>query len=132
MVTLAREEAASRSEVRCYHVEFAPADLSFSSHLSGPCDLGGTSIHTVVRLGFLWTTRAIQLLSAYFTPPTTAMLSFRSVSRLASTPSRLAALRAYATRAQPSGLNEGETTIWTKLNDRFPGTRLEVQDVSGA
>jgi hypothetical protein len=28
-------------------------------------------------------------------------------------------------------LNEGETTIWTKLNDRFPGTRLEVQDVSG-
>jgi len=58
------------------------------------------------------------------------MLSLRSVTRLAST-SRLAALRTYATRAKPTGMNEGETTIWTKLNDRFPGTRLEVQDVSG-
>ncbi|RSH79261.1 uncharacterized protein EHS24_001301 [Apiotrichum porosum] len=39
--------------------------------------------------------------------------------------------RTYATRVQPAGMGEGERGIWDKLNSRFPGTRLEVQDVSG-
>ncbi|KAK4686666.1 BolA-like protein 3, partial [Tremellales sp. Uapishka_1] len=37
--------------------------------------------------------------------------------------------RCYATA--PASLNEGEKVIWTKLSEKFPGKRLEVQDVSG-
>lgn len=43
----------------------------------------------------------------------------------------LAALRAYSARVAREGMNEGEKTIYDKLNKRFPGKQLEVQDVSG-
>lgn len=43
-----------------------------------------------------------------------------------------AALRLYSTpsAASPS-LDSGEEAIYKKLKERFPGSRLEVQDVSG-
>ncbi|GFZ45726.1 hypothetical protein JCM24511_03455 [Saitozyma sp. JCM 24511] len=47
---------------------------------------------------------------------------------------RLSALprfaRSYADAA-PTGMDEGERNIHSKLAARFPGKRLEVQDVSG-
>jgi len=39
--------------------------------------------------------------------------------------------RFYSTRPTPSGLDEGEKAIYEKLAAKFPGDRLEVQDVSG-
>jgi hypothetical protein len=44
-------------------------------------------------------------------------------SRLYSTPT--------STPAPPTGLSEGERTIWSKLHKQFSPTELEVQDVSG-
>jgi hypothetical protein len=41
------------------------------------------------------------------------------------------ALRPYST-APPTGLSEGERTIWAKLQDKFSPTELQVADVSGA
>ncbi|TXT07137.1 hypothetical protein VHUM_03307 [Vanrija humicola] len=47
--------------------------------------------------------------------------------------SSVSARRAYSipAREQPTGLGEGERVIWDKLAARFPGTQLQVQDVSG-
>jgi hypothetical protein len=60
--------------------------------------------------------------------------SFRALARpLAAHPTALPALtqvRGYA-RAPPSGMGEGEAAIYKMLDEAFPGTRLEVQDVSG-
>lgn len=39
--------------------------------------------------------------------------------------------RAFAARAPRSGMDEGEQTIYDKLNEKFPGTQLDVKDVSG-
>lgn len=39
--------------------------------------------------------------------------------------------RLYSTRPTPTGLDEGEKAIYEKLAAKFPGDRLEVQDVSG-
>lgn len=39
--------------------------------------------------------------------------------------------RLYSTPAAPAGLDEGERAIYEKLSAKFPGNRLEVQDVSG-
>jgi hypothetical protein len=39
--------------------------------------------------------------------------------------------RLYSTRPAPTGLDEGEKAIYEKLAAKFPGDRLEVQDVSG-
>ena len=39
--------------------------------------------------------------------------------------------RLYSTRPTPTGLDEGERAIYEKLSAKFPGDRLEVQDVSG-
>ena len=39
--------------------------------------------------------------------------------------------RFYSTRPTPTGLDEGEKAIYEKLAAKFPGDRLEVQDVSG-
>lgn len=59
----------------------------------------------------------------------------RLVSRLGVSRAPLSAYggvaRAYATRTPPAELGEGEKVIYDKLNARFPGERLEVQDVSG-
>ncbi|OXG87631.1 hypothetical protein C349_01410 [Cryptococcus neoformans var. grubii Br795] len=59
----------------------------------------------------------------------------RSISPAPSTFIRaqpFAALRLYSTpsAASPS-LDSGEEAIYKKLKERFPGSRLEVQDVSG-
>jgi hypothetical protein len=59
------------------------------------------------------------------------MLALRSLRPASSRLSAFTFARTFTARAQPKDLNEGEATIWGKLNDRFPGTRLEVQDVSG-
>lgn len=66
----------------------------------------------------------------------------RSIARPLASSSRLAAAvrplgaplslsRAYST-PMPTGLDQGEQTIYKKLSETFPGNRLEVQDVSGA
>lgn len=39
--------------------------------------------------------------------------------------------RTYATRAPRADMGEGEAVIFNKLNERFPGKQLDVQDVSG-
>jgi len=39
--------------------------------------------------------------------------------------------RLYSTRPTPTGLDDGEKAIYEKLAAKFPGDRLEVQDVSG-
>lgn len=44
---------------------------------------------------------------------------------------RVAALRAYSARVARDGMGDGEKSIYDKLNQRFPGKQLEVQDVSG-
>ncbi|OWZ67193.1 hypothetical protein AYX14_00369 [Cryptococcus neoformans] len=59
----------------------------------------------------------------------------RSISPVPPTFARaqpFAALRLYSTpsAASPS-LDSGEEAIYKKLKERFPGSRLEVQDVSG-
>lgn len=56
--------------------------------------------------------------------------SSRSVlSRIA--PVAYGRMRLYSTPATPAGLDEGEKAIYDKLSAKFPGNRLEVQDVSG-
>ncbi|KAL0254096.1 hypothetical protein I308_101475 [Cryptococcus tetragattii IND107] len=59
----------------------------------------------------------------------------RSISSVPSTFVRtqpFAALRSYSTpSAASSPLDSGEEAIYKKLKERFPGSRLEVQDVSG-
>lgn len=44
---------------------------------------------------------------------------------------QLAAARAYSARVARDGMGEGEKSIYDKLDKRFPGKQLEVQDVSG-
>lgn len=39
--------------------------------------------------------------------------------------------RTYSTPAAPAAMDEGEKAIYEKLSAKFPGNRLEVQDVSG-
>ena len=51
--------------------------------------------------------------------------------RVAQIPSVAALRRAY-TLPPPSGLDEGERNIYTKLAERFAPTSLLVQDISGA
>lgn len=65
------------------------------------------------------------------------MMSLRLLSRATRASSSSSTLR-LATRAYsiparevPTGLGEGEKVIWDKLAARFPGTQLQVQDVSG-
>lgn len=61
-----------------------------------------------------------------------ARLALPSLRTAISRPLQAARIaRAYSTRAPRSGMGEGELTIFKKLNDKFPGTQLDVQDVSG-
>ncbi|KAL7424134.1 hypothetical protein Q5752_001719 [Cryptotrichosporon argae] len=55
-------------------------------------------------------------------------LASSSASVLRPTSIIFGAARRYSAAA---GLDEGERTIYDKLSKRFPGKRLEVQDVSG-
>ncbi|KAL1405490.1 hypothetical protein Q8F55_009125 [Vanrija albida] len=57
----------------------------------------------------------------------------RALARPLARSTRSTLARVYSTpaREQPAGLGEGERVIWDKLAARFPGTQLQVQDVSG-
>lgn len=59
------------------------------------------------------------------------MSVLRSVFPRLTRSSQIAALRAYSARAAREDMGEGEKVIYDKLNKRFPGKQLEVQDVSG-
>ncbi|GMK58982.1 hypothetical protein CspeluHIS016_0604240 [Cutaneotrichosporon spelunceum] len=59
-------------------------------------------------------------------------LALRPLARPAfPTLARASLARAYASRAPRSDMGDGETAIYKMLDEAFPGTRLEVQDVSG-
>jgi len=62
---------------------------------------------------------------------TTRLRPIISTGRTQYVRSMVQSSRLYSTRPAPTGLDEGEKAIYEKLAAKFPGDRLEVQDVSG-